>query len=37
MVSIGISEMETIPKEYVIRSRVALETAGYVIAAGGGY
>ncbi len=33
MVSIGIKAMETIPKKYIIRSRVALKTAEYVIAA----
>lgn len=35
MVSIGIGAMKTIPKNYMIRSRVALKTAEYVIAAGG--
>lgn len=33
MVSIGIKAMKTIPKKYVIRSKVALETAEYAIAA----
>lgn len=35
MVSIGIKAMKTIPKKYVMRSRVALKTAEYVIAADG--
>lgn len=35
MVSIGIKAMETIPKKYIIRSKAALETAEYVIAADG--
>lgn len=33
MVAIGLEAMEAIPKKYVIRSKVALETAEYVIAA----
>ena len=33
MVSIGIKAMKTIPKNYIIRSKVALKTAEYVIAA----
>ncbi len=35
MVSIGIKAMKTIPKKYVIRSKVALKTAEYIIAADG--
>lgn len=35
MVSIGIEAMKTIPKKYVIRSKVALKTAEYIIAADG--
>ena len=35
MVSIGIKAMKTIPKKYMIRSRGALRTAGYMIAADG--
>ena len=35
MVSIGIKAMTTIPKKYIMRSRAALKTAGYVIAADG--
>lgn len=35
MVSIGIKAMKTIPKKYMIRSRVALRTAEYVIEADG--
>ena len=35
MVSIGIKAMKTIPKKYIMRSKVALETAEYVIAADG--
>lgn len=33
MVSIGIKAMKTIPKNYTIRSKVALKTAEYIIAA----
>lgn len=36
MVSIGLKAMKMIPKKYVIRSRSALKTAEYVIAADGG-
>lgn len=36
MVSIGLKAMKTIPKKYIMRSRAALETAEYVIAADGG-
>lgn len=36
MVSIGLKAMKTIPKKYVMRSRSALKTAEYVIAADGG-
>ena len=35
MVSIGIKAMKTIPKKYIMRSRAALKTAEYVIAANG--
>lgn len=35
MVSIGVKAMKTIPKKYMIRSRAALKTAEYVIAADG--
>lgn len=35
MVSIGIKAMKTIPKKYMIRSRGALRTAEYMIAADG--
>ena len=35
MVSIGIEAMQTIPKKYIMRSRAALKTAEYVIAADG--
>ena len=35
MVSMGIKAMKTIPKKYIMRSRVALKTAEYVIAADG--
>ena len=35
MVSIGIKAMEMIPKRYIMRSRVALKTAEYVIAING--
>lgn len=35
MVSIGIKAMKAIPKEYIMRSRAALKTAEYVIAADG--
>ena len=35
LVSIGIEAMKTIPKKYVIRSKVALKTAEYIIAADG--
>lgn len=35
MVSIGIKAMNTIPKKYIVRSRAALKTAEYVIAANG--
>ena len=35
MVSIGIQAMKAIPKKYIMRSRVALKTAEYVIAANG--
>lgn len=35
MVSIGLKAMETIPKKYRIRSKVALKTAEYAIAAKG--
>lgn len=35
MVSIGLKSMETIPKKYIMRSRAALKTAEYVIAADG--
>lgn len=35
MVSIGIQAMKEIPKKYIMRSRVALKTAEYVIAANG--
>ena len=35
MVSIGIKAMKEIPKNYTMRSRAALKTAEYVIAAGG--
>ena len=35
MVSIGIKAMKAIPKKYVIRSKAALKTAEYVIAADG--
>ena len=33
MVSIGIKAMKTIPKNYIMRSKVVLETAEYIIAA----
>lgn len=36
MVSIGLKAMKMIPKKYVMRSRSALKTAEYVIAADGG-
>ena len=36
MVSIGIEAMKTIPKKYIMRSRAALKTAEYVIAANEG-
>ena len=36
MVSIGKKAMETIPKKYIVRSRVALKTAEYVIEADAG-
>lgn len=36
MVSIGIKAIKTIPKKYIMRSRAALKTAEYVIAADGG-
>ena len=35
MVSIGIKAMKAIPRKYIMRSRAALKTAEYVIAAGG--
>lgn len=35
MVSIGIKAVETIPKKYIMRSRVALKTAEYVITVNG--
>lgn len=35
MVSIGIQAMKEIPKKYIMRSRVALKTAEYIIAANG--
>ncbi len=35
MVSIGIQAMKEIPKKYIMRSRVALKTAEYVIVANG--
>ncbi|MDE7311395.1 MAG: hypothetical protein K2N87_07240 [Eubacterium sp.] len=35
MASIGIKAMNTIPKKYIMRSRVALKTAEYVISADG--
>lgn len=35
MVSIGLQAMKAIPKNYIIRSRAALKTAEYVVAAGG--
>ena len=35
MVSIGIKAMKAIPKKYIVRSRVALKTAEYVIAEDG--
>ncbi len=35
MVPIGIQAMKAIPKKYIMRSRVALKTAEYVIAANG--
>lgn len=35
MVSIGIKAMKTIPKKYVMRSKAALKTTEYVIAANG--
>ena len=35
MVSMGFKAMKTIPKKYIMRSRAALKTAEYVIAAGG--
>lgn len=35
MVSIGIKAMKTIPKKYIMRSKAALETVEYVIAADG--
>lgn len=35
MVSIGIKAMRTIPKKYIMRSKVALKTAEYVIATDG--
>ena len=35
LVSIGIKAMKTIPKKYMMRSRAALKTAEYVIAANG--
>ncbi len=35
MVSIGIKAMETIPKKFIMRSKAALKTAEYVIAADG--
>lgn len=35
MISIGIKAMKDIPKKYIMRSKVALETAEYVIAANG--
>jgi len=35
MVSIGIKAMATIPKKYIMRSKVALKTAEYVIATDG--
>ncbi len=35
MVSIGFKAMKTIPKKYIMRSRAALKTAEYVIAAEG--
>lgn len=35
MVSIGIKAMKAIPKKYIMRSRVALKTAEYVIASKG--
>lgn len=34
MVSIGVKAMETIPKKYIARSKAALKTAEYAIAAG---
>lgn len=36
MVAIGFEAMKVIPRKYVIRSKAALETAEYVIAADGG-
>ena len=36
MVAIGLEAMKAIPKKYVIRSKAALKTAEYVIAADGG-
>ena len=36
MVSIGLKAMKRIPKKYIMRSRSALKTAEYVIAAAGG-
>ncbi len=35
MVSIGIKAMKTIPKKYIMRSRVALKTAEYIVETGG--
>ncbi len=35
MVSIGMEAINTIPKKYIMRSRVALKTAEYIIAANG--
>lgn len=35
MVSIGIKAMKTIPKKYVMRSKIALKTAEYLIVANG--
>lgn len=34
MVSIGMKAVDTIPKKYIVRSRIALKTAEYVIEAG---
>lgn len=34
MVSIGMKAVDTIPKKYIVRSKIALKTAEYVIEAG---